>query len=211
MEILLLEDDAILAESLKEYLESEGYSVDAVVRGEEVFDLTFEKRYDLYILDINVPDINGIEVLKELKEADDSTPAIYISALVDIKSINSGFDAGAIDYLKKPFDPEELLIRIRHHFADTVKETIKYGELIYNSKNGKVEKAGESFYLAKLQKRIFDRLIVSIGDIVLSDELMGFMEHPSSNALRVTIAKLKKKLDIDIKNIHGQGYTLEAI
>ena len=211
MEILLLEDDAILAESLKEYLESEGYSVDAVVRGEEVFDLTFEKSYDLYIFDINVPDINGLEVLKELKGADDTTPTIYISALVDIASINSGFEAGAIDYLKKPFDPEELLIRIRHHLGKDLNDTIKYADLVYSPKSGKIQKGNESFYLAELQKNIFDRLISSIGDIVSSDELMEYMEHPSSNALRVTIAKLKKKLDIDIKNIRGQGYTIEEI
>ena len=211
MEILLLEDDAILAESLKEYLESEGYSVDAVVRGEEVFDLTFEKSYDLYIFDINVPDINGFEVLKELKGADDTTPTIYISALVDIASINSGFEAGAIDYLKKPFDPQELLIRIRHHLSKDIDENIKYADIVYSPKSGKVQKGDEIFYLAQLQKNIFDRLILNIGEIVSADELMEFMEHPSQNALRVSMSKLKKRLGIDIKNIRGQGYTIEKI
>jgi len=206
-----LEDDAILAESLKEYLESEGYSVDAVVRGEEVFDLTFEKSYDLYIFDINVPDINGFEVLKELKGADDTTPTIYISALVDIASINSGFEAGAIDYLKKPFDPQELLIRIRHHLSKDIDENIKYADIVYNPKSGKVQKGDEIFYLAQLQKNIFDRLILNIGEIVSADELMEFMEHPSQNALRVSMSKLKKRLGIDIKNIRGQGYTIEKI
>jgi DNA-binding response OmpR family regulator len=70
---------------------------------------------------------------------------------------------------------------------------------------------GESFYLSEIQKKIFDRLILSIGDIVSSDELMEFMDRPSPNALRVTMTKLKKKLNIDIKNIRSQGYTLETL
>jgi len=108
MEILLLEDDKILCESLKEFLESEGYSVDTAHRGTEVFDLTFAKTYDLYILDVNVPDTDGFDVLEALKEAGDETPAIYITALTDINSISKGFAIGAEDYIKKPFDPEEL-------------------------------------------------------------------------------------------------------
>jgi len=210
MKILLLEDDVILAESLKEYLELEGYSVDSVGRGEEVFDSTFEKAYDLYILDINVPDINGLEVLKALKEADDPTPAIYISAMTDIEHITQGFAVGAVDYLKKPFDPEELLVRLQHHLKSK-EEMIVYGELHYYPKKGKVIYPGESFYLSEIQKKIFDRLILSIGDIVSSDELMAFMDRPSPNALRVTMTKLKKKLNIEIKNVRSQGYTLEAV
>ena len=210
MKILLLEDDAVLAESLAEYLEMEGYSVESVVSGEEVFERTFETRYDLYILDINVPDINGLEVLKALKEADDETPAIYISAMTDIEHITKGFEAGAVDYMKKPFDPEELLIRVQHHLR-AKEETITYGTLTYFPKNGKVEQGNSTFYLSEIQKKIFDRLILSIGDIVSSDELMEYMERPSPNALRVTMTKLKKKLGIEIKNIRSQGYTLEAL
>ncbi len=210
MKILLLEDDAVLAESLKEYLELEGYEVDTVRSGEEVFDHTFEQRYDLYILDINVPDINGLEVLKALKEADDSTPAIYISAMTEIEYITQGFEAGAVDYLKKPFNPEELLVRLQHHLREK-EETILYKDIVYYPKNGRIDLQGESFYLSEIQKKIFDRLILSIGDIVSSDELMEFLDKPSPNALRVAITKLKKKLNIDIKNIRSQGYTLEAL
>lgn len=210
MKILLLEDDAVLAESLKEYLELEGYEVESVGSGEEVFDRTFEQRYDLYILDINVPDINGLEVLKALKEADDSTPAIYISAMTDVQSITRGFEVGAVDYLKKPFDPEELLVRLQHHLRAR-EETIRYKNLLYFPKNGKVKLHGECFYLSEIQKNIFDRLLQSRGDIVSSEELMAFMERPSPNALRVTMTKLKKKLDIDIKNVRSQGYTIEAL
>ncbi|NKQ40822.1 MAG: response regulator transcription factor [Sulfurovum sp.] len=210
MKILLLEDDALLAESLKEYLELEGYSVDTVGSGGEVFDRTFDEQYDLYILDINVPDINGLEVLKALKDADDTTPAIYISAMTDIKSITQGFKVGAVDYIKKPFDPEELLVRIRHHLGSK-DDTVAYEGLLYHPKNGKVIRGDSSFYLSEIQKKIFDRLLLCKGDIVSSEELMEFLDRPSPNALRVTMTKLKKKLKIDIKNIRSQGYTLETL
>ena len=131
LKILLLEDDKILCESLKELLESEGFRVDAAHRGTEVFDLTFSNRYDLYILDINVPDTDGFDVLSELRNAGDSTPTIYITAMTDINSISKGFSIGAEDYIKKPFDPEELVIRIKSKYQRTG-NWIKLGDVRYD-------------------------------------------------------------------------------
>jgi DNA-binding response OmpR family regulator len=215
MKILLLEDDTLLGESLEEYLEIEGFEVERVTRGEEVFDRTFDNHYDLYILDINVPDVNGLEVLKELYEAEDTTPAIYISALTDIKTITRGFDLGAVDYLKKPFDPEELILRIRHHFRTETDESgrmLEYGELRYEPESGKVIRPdGEVLYLGEIQGRIFGTLLEREGQLVPTQELLELLERSNLNALRVTIAKLKKKLGIDITNVRGQGYLLEKV
>jgi len=215
MKILLLEDDTVLGESLQEFLEMEGFEVEHVTRGEEVYDRTFEARYDLYILDINVPDINGLEVLKELYEAEDRTPAIYISALTDIRSITQGFDLGAIDYLKKPFDPEELLLRIRRHFQQTLEPAsrlLQYGNLRFEPESGKIQKVdGESFYLGEIQGRIFQTLLEREGQLVPTRDLLDLLERSNLNALRVTMAKLKKKLGITITNVRGQGYLLEKI
>ena len=211
MKILLLEDDAILAESLQEYLESEGYEVTAVGRGEEVYDRTFDERYDLYILDINVPDINGFEVLRALKEAEDETPAIYISALTDIASITKGFDLGAVDYLKKPFDPEELLLRIRHRIGRAEKREVTE-KFRFDPQSGRIDlPGGEHFYLGEVQAKILDLLIRHQGNVVATQDLLDQLDRPSANALRVTIAKLKKRLGIDIENVRGQGYLLEAL
>ena len=110
--ILLLEDDYELGETLKELLESHDYEVDLVENGDDAVDASYDNSYDLYVFDINVPDINGLDLLKSLREADDKTPAIFISALVDLNSITKGFEVGADDYIKKPFFPEELLIRL---------------------------------------------------------------------------------------------------
>ena len=215
MKILLLEDDTVLGESLQEYLEMEGFDVERVTHGEEVFDRTFETTYDLYILDINVPDINGLEVLRELYEAEDRTPAIYISALTDIRTITEGFDLGAIDYLKKPFDPEELLLRIRRHFQqaiDPATQVLRYGSLRFEPESGKVQTdKGESFYLGEIQGRIFQTLLEREGQLVPTQELLDLLERSNLNALRVTMAKLKKRLGITISNVRGQGYLLEKV
>ncbi|WP_456431638.1 response regulator transcription factor [Nitratifractor sp.] len=210
MEILLLEDDYNLAESLRDYLELEGHRVESVASGEAVFDRTFERRFDLYILDINVPDVDGFEVLRFLKEADDTTPAIYISAMSDIASIARGFDLGAVDYLKKPFDPEELVLRIRRFFPERERGTIRYGSFRFDPDTGEVHTdEGERYVLGEVQRRILGTLLRRIGEVVPYDELMEAMEHPSTNGLRVTIAKLKKKLPLAIEAVRGVGYRLE--
>ncbi|WP_292661464.1 response regulator transcription factor [Nitratifractor sp.] len=213
MKILLLEDDELLAESLAEYLEMDGDEVERVAGGEAVFDATFREKYDLYILDINVPDLNGFDVLEALNEAGDDTPAIYISALTDIASIARGFEIGAVDYLKKPFDPEELRLRIRRIFREREKEgTVEYGAIRFDPVSGRVEGVDEApFYLGEVQRRLFALLLQRRGGLVSSEELMEALEHPSPNALRVTMAKLKKRLGIAITNVRGRGYILETV
>jgi len=210
MRILLLEDDQILCESLKEFLELEGYQVDVAHRGPEVFDLTFTQKYDLYILDVNVPEIDGFDVLSSLKDAGDETPAIYITALTDINSISKGFAIGAEDYIKKPFDPEELVIRIKRKYQkDDI--VIHLKGIVYNPVTRVLQKEGQTIGLGQVQKNLFHTLITTQNKVVDSYTLMDFLEHPTPNALRVNIAKLKNKLGIEIKNIRGQGYMIEKI
>jgi len=210
MKILLLEDDQILCESLKEFLELEGYKVDVAYRGTDVFDMTFDESYDLYILDVNVPEVNGFEVLSSLKDAGDETPAIYITALTDINSISKGFKIGADDYIKKPFDPEELVIRIKRKYQseDTL---IHLNDLVYNPITKVLQKDGQTIGLGEVQQNIFHTLITEQNKIVDSYILMDFLEQPSANALRVNLAKLKNKLGIEIKNIRAQGYMIESL
>ena len=210
MKILLLEDDKILCDSLKDFLELEGYSVDTANRGPEVFDLTFTKQYDLYILDVNVPDLNGFDVLSSLKEAGDETPAIYITALTDINSISRGFEIGAEDYIKKPFDPEELIVRIKSKYRQN-DMTIYYQDISYDPANKTVKKGSELISLGEVQLNIFHALISQQNKVVDSYTLMDFLEQPSANALRVNIAKLKSKLGIEIRNIRSQGYMIENL
>ncbi len=210
MKILLLEDDMLLGESLKEYLELDEFEVVWAKDGEEVLDLTFETQYDLYVLDINVPQINGLDLLRELREAGDETPAIYISALSDIESISEGFEVGAVDYIKKPFDPEELSLRIRHRFADK-KDSAVYGDMSFDPQTGVVRKGDEIIHLGEVQKQIFALLLEREGQVVPIGTLFECMREPNHNALRVTISKLKKRLGIEISNIRGEGYMIEKL
>ena len=210
MQILLLEDDKILSASLQEYLESEGYRVDTAYRGTEVFDLTFSKQYDLYILDVNVPDTDGFDVLQALKESGDTTPAIYITALTDINSISKGFRIGAEDYIKKPFDPEELVIRIKSKY-EKPDRMVELQGLTYDPLNRTIHKGEEVITLGEVQANLFHTLVMRCNTVVDSFTLMDFLEHPSANALRVNLAKLKNKLGIEIKNVRGQGYMIENL
>jgi len=210
MKILLLEDDQILCESLKEFLELEGYTVDVAHRGPEVFDLTFDESYDLYILDVNVPEIDGFDVLASLKESGDDTPAIYITALTDINSISKGFEIGADDYIKKPFDPEELVIRIKRKYQKE-NTLLKVNDIVYDPTTRVLQKNGQTIGLGEVQQNIFHTLMVEQNRIVDSYTLMDLLEHPTPNALRVNLAKIKNRLGIEIKNIRGQGYMIESI
>jgi len=210
MKILLLEDDKILCASLKEFLELENYSVDVAHRGTEVFDLTFSNTYDLYILDVNVPEVDGFDVLHSLKEAGDTTPAIYITALTDINSISRGFKIGAEDYIKKPFDPEELVIRIKSKYEKN-ETLLQMGDVCYNPTTRLLKKENKTIGLGEVQLNLFHTLMVRQNKIVDTYTLMDCLDKPSANALRVNLAKLKTKLGIDITNIRGQGYMIENI
>jgi len=206
--ILLLEDDLELGDTLQELLEEEGYCVTLVRDGAWAVESAYEQKFDLYIFDINVPEINGLELLKSLRGADDKTPAIFISALVDINSIAKGFEVGAEDYIKKPFFPEELLIRVNAKFVQKSK-TVSYKHLEYNPLNKTVKKDGIVLSLGEVQSCLLKTFMQNIGDVIDVEILLECLEHPSSTALRVAINKLRTTLDLDIKNIRSIGYSIE--
>jgi DNA-binding response OmpR family regulator len=206
--ILLLEDDLELGETLQELLESEGYSVTLVDDGNKALDSSYESKFDLYIFDINVPEINGLELLNSLREADDGTPAIFISALVDIESISRGFEVGADDYIKKPFFPQELLIRVNAKFTSKSK-AIQYKHIEYDPINNMVKKSGKIISLGEVQMSLLKAFLHNVGTVVDREILLDCLEHPSSTALRVAINKLKTTLELDIKNVRGVGYSIE--
>ncbi len=205
--ILLLEDDPNLSQTLLRYLKFNDFEVDWVKNGEEALDFTYENRYDLYLFDINVPLINGIDLLKELRDAHDLTPTIIISALIDIESVTKGFMAGADDYLKKPFDPEELLIRIKAK-VQQLKPILKVGNLELNFQEEMIKKNGERVYLTSIQYNILKLLLQNYPNPAKKESLLELTNNGSEGALRVQINKLKSTFAINIKNIRGVGYTL---
>ena len=207
--ILLLEDDKLLAQTIKELLESENYHVTLALDGAEASELSYSKDFDLYVFDINVPEINGLELLEALRNAEDNTPTIFISALIDLNSITKGFSLGADDYIKKPFFPEELLIRIKAKLGTQNSGIIMYKNLLYDTKSKILKKDGHILPLGEVQERLFDIFITNIGQILDKEILFDCLEKPADTALRTAITKLKNSTGIEIKNIRGVGYTLE--
>lgn len=210
MDILLLEDDQILAQSLQELLEDEGYSVDVVYDGEEALDYSYKNSYKLYIFDVNVPEIDGFELLKSLRDADDKTPAIFMTALVDMQSMAQGFDSGADDYIKKPFDPDELLIRVKAKVTQK-NSKIHYLNLEYDPQTKELYQDGKLANLSETQLLIFDLLIQNINHVIDKDQLLDLLNIASDASLRVHVNKLKSRLGIEIRNVRGVGYMIEKI
>ena len=206
--ILLLEDDTLLAQTLHELIESEGYDVTLVSSGSEAADITYSDKFDLYIFDINVPDINGLELLEGLRGADDKTPTIFISALVDLNSISKAFKIGADDYIKKPFYPEELLIRINAKLISK-SSAIIYNNLEYDPQTKTLKKDAKVLPLGEVQERLFDLFLHNIGNVLDKDILMECLEKPSPTALRVALTKLKQTTGLHIRNLRGVGYIVE--
>ncbi len=210
MKILLLEDDTILAQTMVQILEQENYDVTLVCDGEEVLEMTYENKFDLYLFDINVPLLNGIDTLKLLREAKDDTPTFFITAFIDIKSILKGFNSGCDDYIKKPFDLDELLVRIKA----TLKRknpVIQYADITFDLLDNRVLKDNKEVALGNVERDIFALLIRNIAITVNKSTFFDCMNRPSETGLRVLISKLKKVLDLDITNIKGIGYKLEKL
>ncbi len=206
--ILIVEDDTVLAEGLKTYLEMNGFKVDIAKSYDEAADLTFENQYDLYVIDINLLDGSGITLLEDLRISEDRTPAIFISAIRDVETIAKTFEVGAEDYLKKPFDPEELLIRIKARLGKLNEEKeLRYKDIVI--KENIVIKNGEKIPIGNVQRELLEKLVKNKGKVVPKEELMEILQSPSDLALRVNLSKLKKKLGIEIKSVRGIGYTLE--
>ena len=203
--ILLLEDDPNLAKSLMKYLQRHDYVVDWAKQGEEAIDLSYNNKYDLYLFDVNVPLVSGIDVLTGLRQAEDRTPAIIISAQIDIESMTKGFSAGADDYVKKPFDPEELLLRIKAKTMLLKERITVHG---YSMSNHEVYHDNILYGMGEVQKNIFIELLTAYPNPARKEVLMESLVTQNDGALRVNIVKLKKETGLEIQAVRGVGYKI---
>jgi len=213
--ILLLEDDTLLGETLEELLQQEGYEVSLVTSGNEAIDESYENNFDLYVFDINVPDISGLELLESLRDADDKTPTIFISALVDLNSISKAFEIGADDYIKKPFDFDELLVRIHAILRkqyNSYKDKITAGDFHFMIEKNELYH-GRTFvalppYELKLALLFFRQLDRTLSKEYLLQQFYDGKEM-SDGSLRVHINKLRK-IGLPIVTVKGIGYRLAS-
>ena len=218
MKILLLEDDFILADLLYHHLKELSYDVLHVNDGQKALDEASSNTFDLMILDINVPKISGLDVIKSIREYNDTTPAILITAYQDTKHLKNGFENGCDDYIKKPFDLEELELRInnikkRFSIENDEKVIIDSDTYMIPSKN--TISVNETLHqLAKKEIEILLYLTSRKNRVISGDELMQnlweFEEMPTDATIRVYIRNLRNIIGKDrIKTIRGSGYFFE--
>ncbi len=214
IKILLLEDDILLAETLIDLLEDNDYEVSHMPNGQKALDTTFSEKFDIYLLDINVPLIDGVTLLKELREADDTTPAIFLTSHKDKEMLKNGFLSGADDYITKPFDSDELLFRVNALIKRTKRNTIECINLLCH------DELHKTFFYDKeeldLSKKEYDLLLLLLQHVnsavpkeLIIDELWNSSESGSEGAIRVYINRIKQLLpQMKIENIRGIGYKL---
>ncbi|MDY0401822.1 response regulator transcription factor [Sulfurovum sp.] len=214
--ILLLEDDTNLNETVTEFLEEEGYEVVSVYDGEEAQEKLYENRYDLLLLDINVPGIDGLELLKESRAGGVVAPAIYITSMDSVEDLEEGFKSGCDDYIRKPFALKELKIRIEtllkrgfyHHEKERIMIT---GDIAYDIKNNELIIKDKPVSLGHKEATLLKLFVKNEGRVLahelIFDHLWGYDEEPSDSALRTYIKNLRKLIGKNrIVSIKKQGY-----
>ncbi|MBU3014713.1 response regulator transcription factor [Poseidonibacter lekithochrous] len=219
MKILVVEDNEKLANAVLKKLENNGYAVDLFYDGEEGLYAIETSFYDLLILDLGLPGIDGIEIIKKLRSHHKIIPILIISARDELDQRILGLDCGADDYLCKPFELNEVIARVQALLRRTkyqVNSKITYNDLIYDTQNRTLMKSGEHVELSKRELAIFENLLLNI-DTVLSKEnivehISTFTEsiHPSS--VETYVSRIRKKLanSINLKTARGLGYILSS-
>jgi DNA-binding response OmpR family regulator len=215
MRVLLLEDDYLLCKHIKRFLELKGYEVDAYNDGEELLDHADLYEYDIFVFDINVPHINGFEIVEYIKDKEIETPVIFISALVGIEDIKKAFKLGASDYLKKPFELAELELRMQNILSRIEK---KRGveideELYYDMDKRMLFRNGEHVPLSKKQNDILYILLKNRGSVVTFEKITDFVyrdEPVEYRTISSHIRDIRKKIGKNfIQNIRGVGYMIK--
>lgn len=215
MKILLLEDDVILNEIIEEFLLTLNYEVTSVFDGDIAEELIYEEKFDLLLFDVNVPNITGFELLKNIRQNNINIPTIFITSRNTSEDVKIGFNSGCDDYIKKPFELSELQLRIEN--IKRLRQIDSYGqikidkELSYNYERKVIIRGNEEFTLSKIESKILEYFLknknktISIDEISVNNWL--YDEMPESTTIRTYIKNLRKKLnDETITTLKGIGY-----
>lgn len=219
MRVLLVEDDELLGDGIRTGLKHYGHTVDWVKDGKsanEVLSTNYEN-FDIIVLDLGLPKLSGLDVLRKLRERNSSTPVIILTARETIDDRVKGLDAGADDYLTKPFELDELCARMRalqRRSKSRAKPTITYGDIALDPASHIVSLAGEVVMISRREFALLQKLLENTGRVIsreqLNQTLYGWGENIDSNALEVHIHNLRKRFGNKlIRTIRGVGYMIE--
>lgn len=223
MRILICEDEIDLADGLSTILKGNKYSVDVVYDGEEALNYLEAENYDAVILDIMMPKVDGITVLKTIRENGNSIPVIMLTAKSQLDDKIIGLDSGADDYLTKPFEVKELLARLRAitRRKDNVTDNVlTFGNIALNRTTFELSSKKESFKLTNKEFQMLEMLMLTPSNIISADTFMdkiwGYDTDSDISVVWVYISYLRKKLakmeaDVEIKVTRNVGYSLEEI
>ena len=214
--ILLVEDDEILLDLISEYLGENGYDVTTSNNAKDALDLAYEQNFDLLILDVKLPKGDGFSLLSSLRELGVSAPSIFTTSLNTIDDLEKGYKSGCDDYLKKPFELKELLIRIqallkRNFSHNNDEKVVISNELSFHPQSKILSKNGEKISISSKESDLLALFLQNKGKILTKDEIFNkiwkFDEEPSELSLRVYIKNLRQILGKDaILNRRGDGY-----
>lgn len=221
MRILLAEDNRDIAKALVTLLEKNGYMVDAVYDGGDALEYALSGNYDGILLDVMMPVYDGMEVLARLRRAKITTPVLMLTAKAEIEDRVAGLDAGADDYLPKPFAVSELLARIRAMLRrrDFQPDILEVNGVKLNKGTMELSYRGESVRLVLREFQVAQMLMENSGNILSTDSLMehiwGWDSDVEMNTVWVTVSNIRKKLQsihapLGVRAVRGVGYTLEA-
>jgi two-component system, cell cycle response regulator CtrA len=222
MRVLVVEDDPALAKLAKQILCSHGYSVDHAETGEAVLQLIDRSRYDIVVLDLMLPGIDGFEVVRKMRIAGNDTPVLILSGITRAPDKVTGLKLGADDYLTKPFEPGELIARIE--------AVVRRNRIIWNQPlcvgpvklqqgNREVSVAGKSIHLTRTEYAVLEALAIGKGMLHTKEGLMrhiyGGIDEPDSQTIDVLVCRLRRKLNEAgvsgfIKTVWGQGYMVPS-
>lgn len=221
MRLLLAEDEPALSKALTAILKRNNYSVDTAFDGQEALDFLESDNYDGVILDIMMPKVDGIEVLKRIREKGSTIPVLLLTAKSEIDDKVAGLDAGANDYLTKPFNSRELLARIRamtRVLSVQTSSRLQFGNITLNQATYELSSVVGTYRLANKEFQMMEILMSNPGTLVSSERFMekiwGYDSEAEINVVWVYISYLRKKLtalqaNIRIKAIRNAGYILE--
>jgi DNA-binding response OmpR family regulator len=209
--ILVLEDDKLFNETLEDFLGEEGYKIECALDPYSALDLSYKHVFDLYLFDVNLPYENGFDLLEKLRQSGDMTPTIFLTSREDKSSLAQGFSAGADDYMKKPIDLDELLLRIQAVLRRQIrKERISIGKYSLDTVAKILYLEDEALDVTQKAIELLVLLVQANGEVVSSEEIKSRLwaagQSASDGSLRVYITQLKKYFPDEISNVRAVGY-----